>query len=124
MSKTTIMKFNNECLVTKTFNFKILTKMKNIQKNKKSWFRGLVVAGVFAISMLNLSIEFQRNTKGDFELNLTSMKVKADDGGGEEHVCCALISTSHCVTVSVVTPGGNGEVKNYEFAGLKFNCPK
>jgi hypothetical protein len=81
--------------------------MKNIQKNKKSWLKGLVVAGVFAISVLNLSIDSRRDAEGNINLSLISSKAKADGGEaggnmtwfwkGEKRSC----SWTHQITVGV-----------------------
>lgn len=73
--------------------------MKNIQKNKKSWFKGLVVAGVFAISVLNLSVDFNRNAEGDIDLtslSVTSQQASAESGGS----ACHMVSTNRCMVTS------------------------
>ena len=60
--------------------FKIFKKMKLIKKNV---FKGLVVAGVFAVSMLNLSVDFRRDNAGNIDLktlSLTSQSAKAQNG--------------------------------------------
>lgn len=79
--------------------------MKNIQKNKKSWFRGLVVVSVFTISVLNLSLNVQHDANGDIDLatlSISSQRVSAeeslDDGGGG--LTCALVSTDVCYVSS------------------------
>ncbi|MBC7408259.1 MAG: hypothetical protein H7339_07715 [Arcicella sp.] len=51
-----------------------------MKKSKKSWFRGFVVAGVFAFSVLNLSVDFQRDADGGIDittLSVTSQKAQA-----------------------------------------------
>lgn len=35
--------------------------MKNIKKNKKNWFKAIVIAGIFGISLLNLSVNIKTN---------------------------------------------------------------
>lgn len=74
--------------------------MENIQKNKKSLVKCLVVACVFAISLLNLSVDFRRNSAGDIDLaslNITSQKASAeDDGSTNGYACRCHVSNYNC----------------------------
>lgn len=75
-----------------------------MKKNKKSWFKGLVVAGVFTISVLNLSVDVQHDANGDVDLatlSISSQHVSAEeslDGGGGFN--CAMVSTDTCTYVA------------------------
>ena len=72
--------------------------MRNIQKNKKSWFKGLVVAGVFAVSVLNLSIDLRRDADGGIDLvTLSSTVAKATpEGSTNGHKCRCHLGTYDC----------------------------
>lgn len=83
--------------------------MKNIQKNKKSWFKGLVVASVFTISVLNLSIDVQHDANGNIDLATLSISsqyvsadegLESDEGGGSGGINCAMVSTNRCMVTS------------------------
>jgi hypothetical protein len=70
--------------------------MKNIKKNRKSWIKGLVVAGVFAISVLNLSVDFRRNANGDINvvtLSSTAAMAQSEESNGPG---CVRGTTGHC----------------------------
>lgn len=55
--------------------------MKILKENKTNWLKGLVVAFVFVVSLLNLSIDFNKDVKGDMDmgtLSITTTKAIGD----------------------------------------------
>lgn len=64
--------------------------MKNLKRNKKSWFKGLVVTGIITISVLNLTVEFQRDSAGEMSLALLSAFTMAQSGEDSGNNCGPL----------------------------------